>query len=113
MFVIEQCQQEYMVPFFKNPTGGPVPFCSLCGKESWGPSHIFSNKHLENALNYPYRNRRDWIKPPSFKDLGLDDPQAASEGITFAAIPTDMYQVKWPVNVRMPSHSEARLDIPH
>ena len=115
MFVIGQCQQQYILPFFKNPSGGPVPWCGLCGRESWGPSHIFSNRHLENAGNNPYRNPLEWHKPPTFRDLGLDDPQDASEGITFATIPADMEQVEWPVEVRMPSYSEALRDsdIPH
>ena len=43
MFCMSQYSQEYIVPFFKNANGGPVPWCMLCGKETWGLSHIFCN----------------------------------------------------------------------
>ena len=110
MFCMTQYSQTYIVPYFKNAHGGPVPWCALCGKEAWGHSHIFCNKHLERALDNPYRNECDWIKPPTFQQLGLDDPQDANEGIVFATIPEDIYGAScpWPVNVRMPSHAEVQ-----
>ena len=43
MFCMSQYSQKYIVPFFKNANGGPVPWCMLCGKETWGLSHIFCN----------------------------------------------------------------------
>ena len=62
-FLCNQLLQIWVVPWWKNDSGYPLPWCAICGAEAWSPVHFFSKHHLKAGLSNPKTWQATWKYP--------------------------------------------------
>ena len=77
-------KQLHIAPQWKHDNTAPTAYCMLCAKEAWSASHVYSNLHSNRIVARPYHWTSEWMDPPSFQEVGIQDPR--THGITFPSL---------------------------